>query len=73
MRFKAIRIAALLTLSLALCGFGSCGQVVKPTACPTLSPVPASLLDKTDYAAKVRNEFYEQSKPSKLSVTASRK
>lgn len=71
MRSKLIRPAAWLILSLALCGFGSCGQVVKPNVCPKLSPVPPSLLDKTDYAAKVRSELYEPSKPSKRSETGS--
>lgn len=71
MRLKLIRLAALLTLSLAICGFGSCGQVVKPNVCPKLPPVPPSLLDKTDYAAKVQSEFYEPSKPSKPSETGS--
>lgn len=71
MRLKLIRLAALLTLSLALCGFGSCGQVVRPSVCPILSPVPPSLLDKTDYAERVRNELYEPSKPSKPSETGS--
>jgi len=72
MRLNLIRPAAWLTLSLALCGFGSCGQVVRPNVCPILSPVPPSLQDKTDYAAKVRNELYEPSKPSKPSATGSK-
>lgn len=51
-----------LLLSLAvmasLAGCAATGPVAKPTAWPTVPPLPQRLQSKTDYAGLVRQELY---------------
>lgn len=55
---RALRLL-LLAVTPSLAGFGGCGQVVKPTVCPVVPPLPQKLLNKTDYAGQARRELYE--------------
>lgn len=65
---RALRLL-LLAVTPSLAGFGGCGQVVKPTVCPAVPPLPQKLLNKTDYAGQVRRELYEPASSRNPSAT----
>lgn len=59
---KLLARLPLLICALALCGFGSCGRAVRPdppAQCPTLPPVPASVMQKPATEQKLRDELFE--------------
>lgn len=60
----------LLVVMLSLASCASSGRPAPPVACPTMPPLPAKLLKKTDYAAQVRLELYEL--PSSPSPSATK-
>lgn len=60
---------ALLTLLLASAGCASSGGSTKPPSWPEVPPLPQRLLNKTDYAAKVRAELFEPSSSPSPSET----
>ena len=58
----------LLAFALALSGCLRRGDVQQPV-CPQLQPIPAQLLQRTDYSSKVQAELLDTSDSSKPSAT----
>lgn len=70
---RPIMITCLLTSATLMLGCASNGAVVRPPPpAPKLAPVPVWMLDKTDYALKVCEQFFDTSTCYKRNATDSK-